>query len=147
MSILAHCLAASRAVVGDVVRALAPPSPAARRVAAGAACLYAAALTGCVTPPAEYAAALAPHDPKWQSPECNEMRTAAMTYEAGRKKPMSWTTGLLLGPYGLGIAVAGREHQEKQRKLFVREMHLACSSRPLPRELQFDPDALMASQG
>jgi hypothetical protein len=43
--------------------------------------------------------------------------------------------GVLLGPYGLAIAAASKEHQAKQRKLFARDMHLACSSRPLPREL------------
>lgn len=44
--------------------------------------------------------------------------------------------GLLLGPYGLGLAAAGKEHQQKERKLYAREIHLKCSSQPLPRELQ-----------
>ena len=64
------------------------------------------------------------------------MRRAASNYEAESKKTISLQTGLLLGPYGLGIALAGKEHQEKKRKLFAREMHLRCSSRPLPKTLQ-----------
>jgi hypothetical protein len=103
------------------------------RAATGAALLV---LAGCTTPPAEYAGALPRQDPKWNSPQCVTMRAAAQNYETGRKQPMSWTTGMLLGPYGLGIAAASKEHQEKQRKRFVRDMHRACSSAPLPKNLQ-----------
>lgn len=105
----------------------------------GAACLLAITVAGCTTPPAEYAAALPAQDPKWQSPECEQIRSAALTFEAGKTKPIGWAAGLLLGPYGLALAAAGKEHQEKQRKLFNREMHLRCSSLPLPKELQVDP--------
>ena len=115
--------------------ALAPrPGSSAWPRAAAAALLL--ALAGCTTPPAEYAGALPRQDPKWNSPQCVTMRATAQNYEAGRKQPMPWTTGLLLGPYGLGIAAASHEHQEKQRKRFVRDMHLACSSAPLPQNLQ-----------
>ena len=92
-------------------------------------------VAGCTTPPAEYAAMLSPQDPKWQSPECEQIRAEALSYEAGQRKPLNLGAAMLLGPYGLGIAVAGREHQEKQRRLFVREMHMRCSSLPLPRNL------------
>jgi hypothetical protein len=97
--------------------------------------LVALALAGCTATPAEFAASLSPQDPKWQTPECLEMRAAAPDFEAGKRPPMGWGTGVLLGPYGLAIAAASKEHQAKQRKLFARDMHLACSSRPLPREL------------
>lgn len=109
-----------------------------------AAGLLAAALAGCTTPPAQYAATLPQQDPKWASPECAEFRAAAASYEATEKKPMNMALGIALGPYGLGLAAASREGREKQRKIFKREMHLACSSRPLPAELNFDPRALMA---
>jgi hypothetical protein len=97
--------------------------------------LAALALAGCTATPAEFAASLSPQDPKWQTPQCLQMRAAAPNFEAGKRPPMGWGTGVLLGPYGLAIAAASKEHQAKQRKLFARDMHLACSSRPLPREL------------
>lgn len=97
------------------------------------------AVAGCTTPPAEYAAALSTQDPKWQSPQCEQMRAAAMNYEAGEKRTLSIPASLLLGPYGLGIAIAGKEHQEKKRKLLARDIHMQCSSLPLPKSLQINP--------
>lgn len=99
------------------------------------------AVAGCTTPPAEYAATLSTQDAKWRSPECEQSRAAALNYEAGEKKTLSIPASLLLGPYGLGIALAGKEHQEKKRKLLARDMHLRCSSLPLPKNLQINPDA------
>lgn len=97
------------------------------------------AVAGCTTRPAEYAATLSTEDPKWRSPECEQIRTAAVNYEAGAEKTLSIPAGLLLGPYGLGIAMAGKEHQEKKRKLLARDMHMQCSSLPLPENLQINP--------
>lgn len=93
-------------------------------------------VAGCATQPAAYAVALSNQDPKWQSPQCKEIRVAAANYAAGETKTISWAAGLVLGPYGLGLAAASKEHQEKQRKLFAREIHIRCSSLPLPKELQ-----------
>lgn len=99
-------------------------------------------LTACTTPPAEYAATLSTQDPKWRSHQCEQIRFASLSYEAGKTKPLNMGAALLLGPYGLAIAAAGREHQEKQRKLFARDMHTRCSSLPLPKNLQIqDTDA------
>ena len=77
-------------------------------------------------------------DPKWRSPQCQEIRAKAANY---KEQKVSWAAGALIGPYGLALAAAGKEHQEKQRTILAREMHLRCSSRPLPRELQNDPFA------
>lgn len=99
------------------------------------------AIAGCATPPAEYAGTLSTQDPRWLSPECEQIRASAVNDEAGRRKPLNIGTALLLGPYGLAIAAAGREHQQKQRKLLAREMHLRCSSLPLPDHLQVTPSA------
>jgi hypothetical protein len=117
-------------------------APPARRaslptILTGAACLLAVA--GCTTSPTEYAFSLSQQDPKWQSPECAQMRAEAATYGAGKRQPLSWGAGALLGPYGLALAAASKDHQEKQRQKFVRDMHLTCSSRPLPKELEVDP--------
>lgn len=119
------------------------PAPALPRPSVGVACLLALSLAACATSPGDYAAALSPQDPKFATAECAEMRAAAAGFRAGQREP-SWAQGLLLGPYGLGIVAAGKDHQEKQRQLFVREMHLRCSSAPLPKELQFDPARLRA---
>jgi len=117
---------------------LAPGAPFATIRALTALCLL--ALAGCTTAaPRDYAASLPQHDPKWQSPECAQMRSAAMTYGEGKRPPLSWGAGALLGPYGLALAAAGKDHQEKQRQKFARDLHLACSSQPLPNELQVDP--------
>jgi hypothetical protein len=101
-----------------------------------AAGVVAATVAGCTTLPADYAATLSNQDPKWLSPECEQIREAALNY---KERDLNWAAGLLIGPYGLGIVAAGKEHQEKQRKLFAREMHMRCSSLPLPKELEINP--------
>jgi hypothetical protein len=95
-----------------------------------------AMVAGCTTSPADYAATLSNQDPKWLSPECEEIRVAALNYS---ERDINWAAGLLIGPYGLALVAAGKEHQEKQRKLFAREMHIRCSSLPLPKNLQVNP--------
>lgn len=107
-----------------------------KQASTGAACLLAAMVAGCTTLPADYAATLSTQDPRWRSPECEHIRLEASNYEE-RNAP--WAAGLLLGPYGLGLVAAAKEQQEKQRKLFAREMHMRCSSLPLPKELRIDP--------
>ena len=44
--------------------------------------------------------------------------------------------GLFLGPFGLPLAAAGDLKQNEERKAWAREVHLACSSDPLPDNLQ-----------
>ncbi len=103
----------------------------------GAACLLLAALAGCkTTVPTEYASTLSPNDPRWQSESCRRMRADAARYDVDPADTFTLSKGILLGPYGVGIAVAGMEHREKQRREFARELHLQCSSRPLPKALQ-----------
>jgi len=107
-----------------------------KRLETGAAFILAAMVAGCTSVPADYAATLSTQDPKWQSPQCEQVRREALTY---KERQLRWSGGLLLGPYGLGIVAAGKEHQAKQRKLIAREMHMRCSSRPLPKHLQAGP--------
>lgn len=95
-------------------------------------------LAGCTSTPTEYGATLSSQDPKWTSPQCVEARTAAADY---KEKKLNWGAGMLIGPYGLALVAAGKEHQAKQRKLLAREMHMKCSSQPLPKNLQADPSA------
>ncbi|MBB4095554.1 hypothetical protein HGG72_14240 [Ochrobactrum pecoris] len=106
------------------------------RIGAGAIGLLSLTLAGCTTSPQNYATTLSSQDPKWQSPQCEQIRAEVVNYEAGEKKVSDLAPGLLIGPYGLGIAMAIKENDEKRRKLFVREMHMRCSSQPLPKELE-----------
>ncbi len=96
----------------------------------------AALLAGCTSTPTDYAATLSKQDPKWMSAECQEIRATAANY---KEQKVNWAAGALIGPYGLAIVAAGKEHQEKQRVKLAREMHLACSSQPLPKNLRERP--------
>jgi hypothetical protein len=109
---------------------------AARQLESWIAAGVAAMVAGCTTLPADYAATLSNQDPKWRSPQCEQIRAEALNY---KERKLSWAAGMLIGPYGLGLVAAGKEHQEKQRKLFAREMHMKCSSLPLPKSLEIQP--------
>jgi hypothetical protein len=98
----------------------------------------AATVAGCTTSPVDYGASLSQQDQKWVSPECQKARLAASNYDAREKEHPGWGFGVLLGPYSLGLVAAIKEHEQEQRKLFSREVHLRCSSLPLPKELQGD---------
>lgn len=95
--------------------------------------IVAALAAGCTAMPTDYAATLSTQDPKWMSPECQDIRVAAQNY---KERKVNWAAGALIGPYGLALVAAGKEHQEKQRVAMAREMHLRCSSQPLPKKLQ-----------
>ncbi|CDX21726.1 conserved exported hypothetical protein [Mesorhizobium sp. ORS 3324] len=100
------------------------------------------ALVGCVTSPVDYEAKLSQQDPKWASPGCQQARMAASDYDAREKEHPGWGFGVLLGPYSMGLVAAVKEHEQQQRKLFARDVHLQCSSLPLPKELEGAPEAI-----
>lgn len=106
------------------------------RIWTGTAVLLMALVSGCATSPTNYAATLSTKDPKWRSKQCQQVRATAVAFEAKEKETRKLAPGLLLGPYGIGIALAIKEHQDKQRKQIARDMHMRCSSQPLPKELQ-----------
>jgi len=106
----------------------------------------AATLAGCVTSPVDYEASLSQQDPKWASPECQKARMDASNYAAREKEHPGWGFSVLLGPYSMGLVAAIKEHEQKQRKLFAREVHLNCSSLPLPKNLESDPRDAIAVQ-
>lgn len=103
-----------------------------------AICAMALMVGGCTSKPASYTSKLSMTDPKWGSPECQEIRAEAATY---KEQKVSYAAGALLGPYGLALAAAGKDHQEKRRRQLAREMHMRCSSQPLPKALEADPMA------
>ncbi len=76
-------------------------------------------VAGCTSTPTNYAATFSVQDPKWQSPQCQEIRAEATNY---KEQNVSFAGGALLGPYGLAIAAAGKEHQQKKRLQIAREM-------------------------
>lgn len=98
-----------------------------------------AAVAECVPTPVDYGASLSQQDPKWASPECQQARAAAADYAKREKDHPGWGMGVLLGPYSMGMVAAVKEHEQQQRRLLARQMHLQCSSQPLPKELDFDP--------
>ncbi|MBZ9662074.1 hypothetical protein LB523_23785 [Mesorhizobium sp. ESP-6-4] len=98
-----------------------------------------AAVAGCVSSAADNGASLSQQDPKWSSPECQQARAAASDYAQREKDHPGWGFGVLLGPYSMGMVAAVKEHEHQQRRLLARQMHLQCSSKPLPKELDFDP--------
>lgn len=99
----------------------------------------AAMLAGCTVSPLEYQQSLSTVDEKWASPECGAARQKAAEYDAREKSNPGWGSGMLLGPYGLGIVAAIKENEQKLRRRHAREVHFACSSLPLPRELEEPP--------
>ncbi|KAA3447802.1 hypothetical protein C7I87_24735 [Mesorhizobium sp. SARCC-RB16n] len=108
------------------------------RIATGVAMsALAATMAGCATSPVDYGASLSQQDQKWATPQCQHARTAASDYAVREKTHPGWEFAAL-GPYGLGIIAATKEHEQKQRKLLARDVHLQCSSLPLPKELQGD---------
>lgn len=104
-------------------------------------CLVAA---GCTATPSRYAASLPENDPKWNSKECKDIRLKALDYndKTGGRMAIGLASGLLLGPFGLPIAAAADAKQEEIRQDWAREVHMACSSRPLPKSLQPKPKAV-----
>ncbi|RWA72264.1 hypothetical protein [Mesorhizobium sp.] len=98
-----------------------------------------AALAGCVSSAVDYEAKLSQQDPKWASPACQQARSAVTDYAQREKDHPGWGFGVLLGPYSMGMVAAVKEHEQQQRRLLARQMHLQCSSQPLPKELDFDP--------
>lgn len=98
-----------------------------------ATCLVAALVAGCTSLPTDYAASLPASDPKWNSPQCERARLAASNYKDNN---LNMGIGLLMGPYGLALAAASREQSEKRRRALSRDLHVQCSSQPLPRNLE-----------
>ncbi len=98
----------------------------------------AVALSGCVSSPDKYAASLPTDDPKFKTVECQKIREQSLEFDnqVGSRVAIGLASGLLLGPFGLPIAAAADAQQNDRRKYFAREIHLRCSSKPLPKELQ-----------
>ena len=94
-------------------------------------------LTACAPGPKAMSADYV-EDPKYNTQECKDMRQKALEYNDRVLSRMGAGVGLglLLGPFGLPLAAAGDVAQNEERKAWSREVHLACSSDPLPDNLK-----------
>lgn len=74
------------------------------------------------------------NDPKFNTVECKEIRKKALEYndQVLGRTATGVGLGLLLGPLGIPLAAMGDLAQNEERKSWNREIHLACSSEPLP---------------
>jgi len=98
-------------------------------------------LAGCTSTPDKYAAQLPQDDPKYNTQECKDIRLKALDFnnKIGSRVAIGLASGLLLGPFGLPISIAADAEREEARKTFAREVHLRCSSKPLPKNLEVKP--------
>ena len=98
-------------------------------------------LAACASSPDKYAASLPQQDPKWNTAECKEIRLKALEFDhkIGQRVAIGLASGLLLGPFGLPIAAASDAERNEARRMFNREIHIRCSSKPIPKDLQDPP--------
>ncbi|TCR68478.1 hypothetical protein [Bosea sp. BK604] len=96
---------------------------------------------GCTTQPASYASSLSHSDRKWQSAACREARQKAGGYEAEETERLKSSAMIgLLSPSSALATVNVTNQQNVRRKQFNRDLHLKCSSAPLPDELTNIPE-------
>lgn len=94
-------------------------------------------VVGCTPKPALYAESLSQSDPKWETEDCKQIRLAALNFDnkTGQRVAIGLASGILLGPFGIPIAAAADAEAEDNRRQFARELHMRCSSLPLPANL------------
>lgn len=92
---------------------------------------------GCAPDPKTMSGDYLDH-PKYNTEDCKDMRQKALEYNDRVLSRMGAGVGLglLLGPFGIPLAAAGDVKQNEERKAWAREVHLACSSDPLPNNLR-----------
>lgn len=95
----------------------------------------AAAVAGCAANPQQTTVQLSSIDPKFTSAECVSIRERARTYDdkVGERVAIGLAAGLLLGPFGIPIAVAADASQNEEREALNREVEARCMSNPPPR--------------
>lgn len=89
----------------------------------------AACLSGCAAAtPQKTVATLSMSDPKFNTPECSDIRARAVGYDdkVAERAMTGMALGLFLGPFGLPMAAAADKAQDDQRAGFNREITLRC---------------------
>ncbi|WP_074471707.1 hypothetical protein [Bosea sp. BIWAKO-01] len=96
---------------------------------------------GCTTQPASYAGSLNHSDRKWQSAACKEARQKAENYASAETEHLKSSVMIgVLSPSSALAAVNVTNQQNVRRKQFNRDLHLRCSSAPLPGDLTNIPE-------
>jgi hypothetical protein len=97
---------------------------------------FSVTLSACAAKPQQFTGQLDHSDPKYKSKECADIRLKALDYDdkVGSRVAIGLASGLLLGPFGIPIAAAADASQNAEREAWNREIHLRCSSKPLPKK-------------
>lgn len=96
---------------------------------------------GCATQPEAYVSSLSHSDRKWQSSACREARQGAANYAAVESERLKSSAMIgLLSPSGTLATVNVTNQQNVRRRQFNRDLHLACSTAPLPDDLKNIPE-------
>ena len=91
------------------------------------------ALGGCMsTTPQDYARGLDARDARFNSAQCQDMRKQAAAYDPNTAG--QFAAGMAASPFGGVVASA----ENTRRKRFLTAMHQACSSRPVPDDINPD---------
>ena len=96
---------------------------------------------GCATQPEAYVEGLGTTDAKWQTPACKAMRQRAGAYE--QEESDRFKSEFLMhaiSPSGTLATINVTNQRNIRRRQFSRDVHLACSSQPLPAELTNIPE-------
>jgi hypothetical protein len=84
------------------------------------------------TSPQDYARGFDARDPRFNSVQCQDARKQAAAYDPNTVG--QFAAGMAASPFGGVVASA----ENTRRKRFLTAMHQACSSKPVPDEI--DPD-------
>ena len=85
-------------------------------------------LAGCAQNPRKTSLELSTADPKYSSEECVYIRNRILEYNdrVGSRFAIGVASGLLLGPFGLPIAVAADVNQNNERAHLNAELERRC---------------------
>jgi len=96
---------------------------------------------GCSTAPASYVGSLSPADRKWQTQACRDVRGRAANFDSEEKERLKTSAMIGLLSPSSALATANVTNQQNiRRRQFNRELHLKCSSAPLPDDLTNIPE-------
>lgn len=106
------------------------------------------ALGGCATVEAPHSVVqqLNSATPKYQSSACRQARQAALIYDekSGERIGLGVGLGLLLGPFGLPLAMAADVTQAEKRKATVSQLREACEGELAPSAISTPTGVLEA---
>jgi hypothetical protein len=88
----------------------------------------AALLGACAQNPQRTSLALNSADPKFTSDECKHIRNKVLDFdeEVGKRVAIGLASGLLLGPFGIPIAIAADADKNTQREVLNLELERRC---------------------